>query len=310
MYIQVSPKTGKLRFLCSECRSSYTQRQGAWRHIRTVHKPRKCFCCEFEYARPYDYRVHLKNKHLIANPDLFLGKTPVSRGRAAMLTGFELIPQQQPVSPPAVKDQQTWHGSQLYPPVPLPAAEDQQAWVGSQLYPPVPLPAIEDQQNWAGSLLYPSAPPPAIEDQQNWAGSLLYPPALAPAVEYQQNWAGSLLDPPTPSPAVEDLRNWAGSLLYPPALPSPAGARVTSVSQPAVYSASYQPPVYSAPIRTSARAAMEAKTDSSGSLSSALPNSTPKKRKHEPDEAPLSNKKRFPPPQTASTSGDYPYWLF
>ncbi|KAI0280516.1 hypothetical protein BGY98DRAFT_1175503 [Russula aff. rugulosa BPL654] len=185
----------------------------------------------------------------------------------------------------------------MCPPAPPPAVEDQQNWAGSLLSPPVPPPGVEDLQNWAVSLMYPPVPPPAAEDLQNWAGSLLYPPALAPAVEYQQNWAGSLLDPPAPSPAVEDLRNWAGSLLYPPALPSPAGARVTSVSQPAVYSASYQPPVYSAPIRTSARAAMEAKTDSSGSLSSALPNSTPKKRKHEPDEAPLSNKKRFPPPQ-------------
>jgi hypothetical protein len=116
VYIQVSPETGK-RFLCSECRSSYAQRQGAWRHIRTVHKPEQCGLCEFKYARPYVYRDHLEKEHLIVNPDLILGKAPGSRGRAT-IREFELIPQQPPVSPPAVEDQQNWAVSRMYSPAP------------------------------------------------------------------------------------------------------------------------------------------------------------------------------------------------
>jgi hypothetical protein len=221
--------------LCPECRSSYAQRQGAWRHIRTVHKPRQCSLCEFEYARPYDYRAHLENKHLIVNPDLILGKAPGSRGRAAILTGFELIPQQQPLPPPAVEDQQTWAGSQLYPPAPPPAVEDQQPWVGSQLYPLAPPPAVEGPQNWVGSQLSPPALPPAVEDRQPWARSQLYPPVPPPAVEDQQPWVRSQLYPPAPPPAVEGQQNWAGSQLNSPTPPSLAGTRVISVSQPGLH---------------------------------------------------------------------------
>jgi hypothetical protein len=120
--------------LCPETRRLATYPNGP--------QTQKCSFCKFEYARPYEYRVHLENKHLIANPDLILGKAPGSRPRAP-LTEFDLIPLQPLVSPPAV--------------------EDQQNWAGSLLCPPAPPPAVEDQWNWAGSQLDPLAPPPAIE---------------------------------------------------------------------------------------------------------------------------------------------------
>jgi hypothetical protein len=64
------------------------------------------------------YRDHLEKEHLIVNPDLILGKAPGSRGRATIRTEFELIPQQPPVSPPAVEDPQNWAVSRLYLPAP------------------------------------------------------------------------------------------------------------------------------------------------------------------------------------------------
>ena len=85
--------------------------------------------------------------------------------------------------------------------------------------------------------------------------------------------------------------------------PPPPTASPATSSRTNGYSASYQPPAYSAPIRTRARAAMEAQADSSGSLSAALPIPAPKKRKRELDEAPpLSTKKGFPPTQQAASS--------
>jgi dual-specificity kinase len=89
----------------------------------------------------------------------------------------------------------------------------------------------------------------------------------------------------------------------PPPTVSPATSSRTNG-----YSASYQPPAYSAPIRTRARAAMEAKVDSSGSLSAALPIPAPKKRKRELDEAPSSIKKGFPPTQAASSTANHATW--
>ena len=77
--------------------------------------------------------------------------------------------------------------------------------------------------------------------------------------------------------------------------PPPPTASPATSSRTNGYSASYQPPAYSAPIRTRARAAMEAQVDSSGPLSTALPIPVPKKRKRELDEAPSSTKKGFPP---------------
>jgi dual-specificity kinase len=79
--------------------------------------------------------------------------------------------------------------------------------------------------------------------------------------------------------------------------PPPPTASPATSSRTNGYSASYQPPAYSAPIRTRARAAMEAQVDSSGPLSTALPIPAPKKRKRELDEAPSSTKKGFPPSQ-------------
>ena len=117
MYIKLSPETGKPRFLCSICLLRYTQSQGAWRHIRTVHKPKKrCSLCEFEYVRPCDYNNHLEKTHLVVNPDFILGKAPSSRARAAILTEFELKPQQLPVSPPAIEEEPNYAGSQPCPP--------------------------------------------------------------------------------------------------------------------------------------------------------------------------------------------------
>ena len=90
--------------------------------------------------------------------------------------------------------------------------------------------------------------------------------------------------------------------------PPPPTASPATSSRTNGYSASYQPPAYSAPIRTRARAAMEAQADSSGSLSAALPIPVPKKRKRELDEAPLSTKKGFPPAQAASNTANHATW--
>jgi hypothetical protein len=54
--------------------------------------------------------------HLIINPEVILGKARGSRRN--ILTEIELVPQESPVSPPAVEDQHNWAGSQLYPPPP------------------------------------------------------------------------------------------------------------------------------------------------------------------------------------------------
>ncbi|OJA17340.1 hypothetical protein AZE42_13623, partial [Rhizopogon vesiculosus] len=62
----------------------------------------------------------------------------------------------------------------------------------------------------------------------------------------------------------------------PPSTISPATTHTN------VFSASYQPPVYSAPIRTRARAAAEAQTLSASSSSAAIVAPAPKKRKREP----------------------------
>jgi dual-specificity kinase len=90
--------------------------------------------------------------------------------------------------------------------------------------------------------------------------------------------------------------------------PPPPTASPATSSRTNGYSASYQPPAYSAPIRTRARAAMEAQADSSGSLSTALPIPVPKKRKREPDGMPSSTKKGFPPAQVSSSTANHVTW--
>jgi dual-specificity kinase len=90
--------------------------------------------------------------------------------------------------------------------------------------------------------------------------------------------------------------------------PPPPTASPATSSRTNGYSASYQPPTYSAPIRTRARAAMEAQAESSGSLSAAFPIPAPKKRKRELDEAPLSTKKGFLPTQAASSTANHATW--
>jgi dual-specificity kinase len=90
--------------------------------------------------------------------------------------------------------------------------------------------------------------------------------------------------------------------------PPPPTASPAISSRTNGYSTSYQPPAYSAPIRTRARAAMEAQVDSSGSLSAALPIPAPKKRKRELDEAPSSTKKGFLPTQASSSTAHHATW--
>ncbi|KAN0120967.1 Protein kinase-like domain containing protein [Russula decolorans] len=91
--------------------------------------------------------------------------------------------------------------------------------------------------------------------------------------------------------------------------PPPPTASPATSSRTNGYSASYQPPAYSAPIRTRARAAMEAQADSSGSLSAAHPIPAPKKRKRELDEVPSSTKKGFPPTHAASSTANHATWI-
>jgi hypothetical protein len=99
--------------LCSICHKGYAQRQGAWRHIRAVHHPNLCLYCKFTWARPYEYKKHLKKKHPGVNPDVIPGKAPESRCKAVLT---ERLRQQPPVLPPAVgQGQQNWAGSQPYP---------------------------------------------------------------------------------------------------------------------------------------------------------------------------------------------------
>jgi dual-specificity kinase len=90
--------------------------------------------------------------------------------------------------------------------------------------------------------------------------------------------------------------------------PPPPTASPATSSRTNGYSASYQPPTYSAPIRTRARAAMESQAESSGSSSVALPIPVPKKRKREPDGPPSSAKKGFPPTQGSSTTANHATW--
>jgi hypothetical protein len=103
--------------VCPVCRRSYAQRQGLGRHIRTAHNPNRCFLCEFKWGRRYQYRNHLRKKHPGVDPDMILGKAPASRRRATNLTVH--LPQQPPVAPPAVEqDQKNWTESQPYPSAP------------------------------------------------------------------------------------------------------------------------------------------------------------------------------------------------
>lgn len=72
----------------------------------------------------------------------------------------------------------------------------------------------------------------------------------------------------------------------PPSTASPATSRTHA------YSTSYQPPVFSAPVRTRARAAAEAQGNISASTSTAILPPPPKKRRREVgDETPRSAKK-------------------
>jgi dual-specificity kinase len=74
----------------------------------------------------------------------------------------------------------------------------------------------------------------------------------------------------------------------PPSTASPATSRTHA------YSTSYQPPVFSAPVRTRARAAAEAQSNLSASTSTAILPPPPKKRKRELlDETPRSARKQI-----------------
>ena len=75
----------------------------------------------------------------------------------------------------------------------------------------------------------------------------------------------------------------------PPSTASPATSRTHA------FSTSYQPPVYSAPVRTRARAAAEAQGNLSANTSTAILPPPPKKRKREAaDETPRNAKKLIP----------------
>lgn len=75
----------------------------------------------------------------------------------------------------------------------------------------------------------------------------------------------------------------------PPSTASPATSRTHA------YSTSYQPPVFSAPVRTRARAAAEAQGNLSASTSKAILPPPPKKRRREPEDETLrSARKPFP----------------
>ena len=107
--------------MCSTCRRSYAQPQGLTRHIREAHDPSLCLFCEFKWGRRYEYRSHLSTKHRGVDPDLILGKAPGPRRGATIRA--EHVPQQPPVSPPAVEqDQQNWAESQPYSSTPPPPA--------------------------------------------------------------------------------------------------------------------------------------------------------------------------------------------
>jgi hypothetical protein len=105
--------------LCSKCPGykGYTQRQAAWRHIRTAHSPNQCSFCKFKWGRRYEYRNHLKKKHPRVNPDVILREAPGAHYSATVLT--KRLRPQPAVSPPAVEhDQQNCAESQLYPSAP------------------------------------------------------------------------------------------------------------------------------------------------------------------------------------------------
>ncbi|KAI0058779.1 CMGC CLK protein kinase [Artomyces pyxidatus] len=81
--------------------------------------------------------------------------------------------------------------------------------------------------------------------------------------------------------------------------PPPPTASPATTTHTTGYSASYQPPVYAAPIRTRARAAAEAQALSSSTSSTALPHPVPKKRKREGEDASLLLKRAAPSTQAA-----------
>jgi hypothetical protein len=109
--------------VCSQCNTSYAQRQGYSLHVRTVHNPKSCFLCDFKWGRPYEYRNHLLKNHPGVDPDVILGKPAGSRRRATILT--DALPQLPPVSLPVVgQDQRRRAGFQpnpSAPPFPAPA---------------------------------------------------------------------------------------------------------------------------------------------------------------------------------------------
>jgi hypothetical protein len=103
--------------VCFLCPASYRQPQGRTRHIREAHNPSVCLFCDFKWGRRYEYRKHLKNRHPSVNRDRILGKPP--RPRCGTTIRTEHLPQQPPISPPAVEqDQQNGAESQPHPPAP------------------------------------------------------------------------------------------------------------------------------------------------------------------------------------------------
>ena len=88
----------KAQFFC-DCGAKYVQRQALNRHRREKHEPNLCLYCDFEWGRPYEYRVHLEKRHIGVDPDEVLGKDAGSRRRSAIW----VQPRSQHVSLPTIE---------------------------------------------------------------------------------------------------------------------------------------------------------------------------------------------------------------
>lgn len=115
----------KRLYSCDTCGKKYSQPQGVSRHRHAVHEnPHSCLRCDFEWCRPYQYRIHLKKWHPDVDPDNVLGKSAGSRCRSTII-GRDL-PQDFP--PLVVDPDRRSRGELLHwqrqVTLPLPVAED------------------------------------------------------------------------------------------------------------------------------------------------------------------------------------------
>ena len=107
------PGTSKKKFRCNDCGAKYVQRQGLNRHRIEKHEPNLCRYCGAKWARPYEYRDHLKKHHPDVDRDIELGKAAGSRCRSAIFVRRR----SQQVSLPAIEHGRRGHsGIRPYPP--------------------------------------------------------------------------------------------------------------------------------------------------------------------------------------------------